>query len=275
MDSGQRGIVWRLLAPEDLRPLTVFKFAADRLPVAIFLSLTALDFVMFFMVESTWLILAYWVAMIPVKAMVCAWNHHHQHVPTFHAKPLNRLLEMSFALHTGATTNAWVLHHVHGHHMNYLDQDSDESRWRRTSGETFGYIHYTLITTLTAYTRAFAVGRNHPRLQRAFIGYGLLTLCIVGALVAIKPFHGLFLFAFPMITSLVITIAATYHHHSNLDTDDHMQASRNYTHNIRNVLSGNLGYHTAHHYRQGLHWSKLPELHAEIVNDIPAEYIKS
>lgn len=255
--------------------MKLFKFKADRVPVAIFLTLTVFDFVLFFTVDRTWLIVAYWMAVLPVKAIIGAWNHHHQHVPMFHSKKLNRVLEMSFALHTGATTNAWVLHHVHGHHMNYLDQEKDESRWRQRSGERFGYVPYTAVTALTAYTRAYTVGRAHPRLLRAFVGYGLLTLLIVGTLVSIDPVKGLFLFVFPMITSLVLAVAATYEHHSGLDTDDHMLASRNYTGKLHNTLTGNLGYHTAHHYRQGVHWSKLPELHAQIVDKIPAEYIRT
>ena len=62
---------------------------------------------------------------------------------------------------------------------------------------------------------------------------------------------------------------------SGLDTDDPLEASRNYTGRIRNALTGNLGFHTAHHYRQGLHWSKLPELHATIAHRIPADQIRS
>ena len=255
--------------------MKILKYKADRLPVTVFFSLTVLDLAVFFAVDRVWLIVLYWLSMIPVKAIVSAWNHHHQHVPMFYSKRLNRLLEMSFALHTGATTHAWTLHHVHGHHKNYLDQDKDESRWRRRSGQPYGYIGYTAITALTSYQRAYVVGRNHPRLQRAFVGYGLLTLTIVATLVAIKPLSGLLLFVLPMATSLVITIAATYHHHSGLDTQDHMLASHNYTHRIRNILTGNLGYHTAHHYRQGLHWSKLPELHESIVDKIPDEYIRA
>lgn len=254
--------------------MEILKYRADRIPVTIFFALTLLDFAVYFTVDRFWVILAYWALMVPVKAMVCPWNHHHQHVAMFHARPLNRLLEMVFALHTGASTHAWTLHHVHGHHKNYLDQQADESRWRRRSGDTYGYVVYTLVTAATAYTRGYAVGRNHPRIQRAFVGYGLLTLLLVGSLVAYKPVNGLFLFLLPMITSLVITVAATYDHHSGLDTEDHMHASRNYTHRIRNILTGNLGYHTAHHYRQGLHWSKLPELHATLEDKIPAEYIR-
>ncbi len=240
-----------------------------------FFVLTVLDFAVYFAVDTLVIIVLYWLFMIPVKGLVSAWNHHHQHVPMFTSKPWNRILEMSFALHTGATTNAWVLHHVHGHHKNYLDQDKDESRWKRRSGSTYGYFEYTLITAVTAYVRAYSVGQRHPRLRRAFVGYGLLTLVVVATLIALKPVSGLFLFALPMVTSLLITIAATYRHHSGLETDDHMLASRNYTGRLHNTLSGNLGYHTAHHYRQGLHWSKLPELHAQLEDKIPAEYIRS
>ncbi|MGI9605359.1 MAG: fatty acid desaturase family protein [Acidimicrobiales bacterium] len=243
--------------------------------MTVFFSLTLLDFALYFAVDHGWLIVAYFLAMIPIKALISAWNHHHQHVPMFYSKPLNRLLEMSFALHTGATTNAWTLHHVHGHHKNYLDQEKDESRWRRGSGETFGFVAYTFITVLTAYPRAHSVGRNHPRLRRAFVGYAIVTLLLVGTLVAFKPVNGLFLFAFPPLISLIITVAATYLHHSGLDTDDHMTASRNYTATFRNVLTGNLGYHTAHHYRQGMHWSKLPELHATIADRIPDAYVQA
>lgn len=254
--------------------MKILKYKADRVPVTIFFGLTLLDLAVYFTIDNIWQIVPYFLVMVPVKAFVSAWNHHHQHVPMFHSKRLNRLLEMSFALHTGATTHAWTLHHVHGHHKHYLDQELDESRWKKRSGEPYGYVAYTAITALTAYQRAFVVGRNHPRVQRSFVGFGILTLVIVGTLIAYKPVNGLFLFAFPMVTSLVITIAATYHHHSGLDTDDHMMASHNYTYRIRNLLTGNLGFHTAHHYRQGLHWSKLPELHATLVDKIPDEYIK-
>jgi len=254
------------------RPL--LKFKADRLPVTIFFTLTLLDFALYFAVDSFWVIAAWWFVMVPIKGLIGAWNHHHQHLAMFHAKPLNRILEMSFALHTGASTNAWTLHHVHGHHMNYLNQDKDEARWRQRSGETFGFLTYTIVTVATAYQRAYVVGRRHPRLLRSFIGYGLLTLAILATLVAFKPVNGLFLFVFPVITSFVATVAATHKHHSGLDTEDHMEASRNYTSRFRNALTGNLGYHTAHHYRQGLHWSKLPDLHAKIADKIPAEYIK-
>ncbi|MCB0319781.1 MAG: fatty acid desaturase, partial [Bdellovibrionales bacterium] len=61
----------------------------------------------------------------------------------------------------------------------------------------------------------------------------------------------------------------TYFHHAGLDTEDHLEASYNIMHKWYNIITGNLGYHTAHHMKQALHWSKLPEYHKSIEDKIP------
>lgn len=252
----------------------MFRYSADRLPVFIILSLSLLDFFLYFTVESVWVLLAYWLLMIFPKGKICAFNHHHQHILTFKKKPLNRVLEFFYALHTGVTTNLWVLHHVLGHHHNYLDQTLDESRWKRKDGSQMGEIEYTLSVASTAYFRGYQVGKRHPKVQRDFLIYGAITFAIVAALVAFKPLQGFFLFVLPMVCGLTLTAWATYEHHAGLDTDDEFAASYNNVHSLYNLFTGNLGYHTAHHYKQGVHWSKLPELHHEIKDNIPPELIR-
>ena len=211
-------------------------------------------------------LLVYFVLTIIPKGCICAWNHHHQHTVTFKWLPLNRLLELSYALHTGVTTNLWLLHHVLGHHHNYLDQTKDESRWKRKSGEKMGMIEYTLSVALTAYYRGFVVGKHY----RVHLLYTILAFSIVATLTFLNPLQGLMLFVLPMITGLLITAWATYDHHAGLDeTENHFAASYNNLNRIFNLLTGNLGYHTAHHYKQGVHWSDLPALHEKIKHEIP------
>jgi fatty acid desaturase len=249
--------------------MSLFKHPEDRLPVAIAFTLTGLDVTAFVWLNSPWALLGYALFMLVPKGVLSAWNHHHQHVHTFRFTPLNRLLELSYALHTGMTTNSWLLHHVLGHHLNFLDQSRDESRWKRTDGKHMGMVEYTLMTALTAYPRAYRVGRRHPAHQRDFLVFTLLTALLVGALVWIKPVAGLLLFVSPMITSLLYTAWVTYDHHAGLPTDDHFQASYNIMNRWFNRLTGNLGYHTAHHHRQGVHWSRLPALHERIAHRVP------
>lgn len=262
--------------PDILRAinLPMFRFAADRVPVLCVLALSAVDFAVYLLVDQLWWLVGYTLLMILPKGIVCAWNHHHQHTMTFHARGMNRLLEFFYALHTGVTTNLWVLHHVLGHHRNFLDQQRDESAWQRADGSTMGALPYTLNIAGTAYLRGFRVGRRFPRVQRDFVLYGALTLLGMALLLIWRPLPALFVFVLPMVISLLFTAWVTHDHHSGLATDDPFEASYNNTNPLFNFLTGNLGYHTAHHYRQGLHWSKLPELHAQIQHRIPAELIR-
>lgn len=251
----------------------MFRYAADRLPVTIILIFSIFDFGLYFLVESTWVLAAFWLLMIIPKGKICAWNHHHQHTPTFKSKSLNRLLEFFYALHTGITTNLWLLHHVLGHHLNYMDQTKDESRWRRKSGERMGEIEYTLNVACTAYFRGFQVGSRFPKKQKAFILYSFITFSIVAAMTYFKPMAALFLFILPMICGLLLTAWATYEHHAGLSTENEFEASRNNLNRFYNITTGNLGYHTAHHYKQGVHWSLLPVLHEKIKDKIPPHLI--
>ena len=181
---------------------------------------------------------------------------------------------MAYALHTGVTSNLWVLHHNLGHHKNFLDQNKDESRWQRKSGESMGEIEYTLAVAATAHYRGFKVGQRFPKAQKVFLLYTVLTLALVTLLVWFKPVAALFLFVLPMICGLVLTSWATFEHHAGLSTENEFEASRNNLNTFFNITTGNLGYHTAHHHKQGVHWSLLPDLHAKIEDKIPNSLIK-
>ncbi len=258
------------------KELSGFRYEKDRWPVYIVLTLTVIDFVLYFTVNEFAVFVAYYLLMLLPKGIICAWNHHHQHLFTFRHTALNRALEFAYALHTGVTTNLWRLHHVLGHHLNFLDQEQDESRWKRKDGTRMGMLEYTLNVALTAYTRGYTVGKKYPKQMRPFLIYTAITFIIVAMLVWYKPIAGLMLFVLPMITSLLFTAYVTYEHHSGLDTQDEFEASYNNLDPWFNRLTGNLGYHTAHHHKQGVHWSKLPELHATIEDKIPTNlYQKS
>jgi fatty acid desaturase len=157
--------------------------------------------------------------------------------------------------------------------MNYLDQTKDESRWKRKDGSPMGELEYSLAVTLTAYPRGFKVGKRYPKERFAFVLFSLITFCIVAGLVAYRPGPGLLVFVLPMFMGLFMTAWATHDHHAGLDTDCHFEASHNNLNPLFNKLTGNLGYHTAHHYKQGVHWSKLPALHAKIADKIPDHLI--
>ena len=250
--------------------MTLFRFPEDRLPVLIFACYFALDLLVLTQANSWWLPPLWMLAGVIPKGWICSWNHHHQHLSFFRPAWANRLLEVMFGFQTGVTSHAWFLHHVVGHHKNYLDQKKDESRWMGEDGRPMSEARYIAITALTAYPRAWQVGKQHKEQQNILLYMGILQLALLATALVLRPYNALFVFVLPMILSLTVTVWATYFHHGGLVTEDHMKASYNILHRGYNLATGNLGYHTAHHARHGLHWSRLPAYHAEIESKIPS-----
>jgi len=251
--------------------MAAFRYAEDRPYVAFHAALFAIDLAIYLTVDHPLLlVLAFGLSIVP-KASICAFNHHHQHLSTFRIEPLNRLLELMYGLQVGVTSHAWVLHHSVGHHLNYLDQTKDESRWARADGSKMGELEYSIVTTLTAYTRAWQVGAAYPKYRFTFAWMTVFTVAVAAGLVWYRPVPGLILFVLAPLFFLFGTAWATYAHHAGRSTDTHFVASNNMLSRLYNLATGNLGFHTAHHYRPGVHWSKLPALHKEIESKIPAD----
>ena len=252
--------------------MQLFRYKEDRVPTLFITGLFIADLAVYFFIDKIWIVAIWMLLGLGPKACICSWNHHHQHLATFTGKFLNRLLEIVYAFHTGITTNAWVLHHVLGHHINYLDQKKDESGWTRSDGKVMGAFEYTRTIAMTGYTRAFKVGRDHPRYQLPFLSMGMLVTVLLVGFFYNNWINALLVFFIPMLLGYVITCWHTYYHHAGLDTDEHHEASYNIMHKWYNIFTGNLGYHTAHHMKMGLHWSKLPDFHAEIAHKIRPEF---
>jgi fatty acid desaturase len=249
-----------------------FRYSEDIVPTALFFLLFGVDLACYLTIDNRWVVAAWALIGLLPKACICAWNHHHQHLATFHQTFLNRLLELVYTFQTGITTNAWVLHHVLGHHINYLDQTKDESGWKRKDGAVMGVAEYTCFIALTGYLRALRVGKRFPAYRKELVTVGTVAMLITALLAYYNWYNAVMFFVVPMVVGYVVTCWHTYYHHAGLDTEDHFKASYNIMHRWYNLLTGNLGYHTAHHVKPGVHWSRLPEYHATIADKIAPEF---
>ena len=274
-DSGRFEGGGRIVAAPD-RLGTILKYKADRGPVAYVLAGFVLRL-------AIWVLATPWICAIAVLPLVllgmfvAAINHHHQHVNSFRAAWLNRLYDLTLALQTGVGPYNWVLHHNLGHHVNYLNQrpheSPDESRWTRADGSQMGRFEYSVDLMLRHQIDIVRVGLRHPRHFRAFLLMKLPLWSLIGVGLWLRPVETVLVFLLPSFLTLFHTIWVTYEHHAGCPGNDHLDGSVNRDNHLFNLLTGNLGLHTAHHKRPGLHWSLLPELHERIRHQIPKEQI--
>ena len=247
-----------------------FRFKADIKPIFIFVSLFALDLGVFFLNLPSLFLAVYSFIMLFPKTMITAWNHHHQHVPTFRNSTLNMFLEVIYGFQTGVLPHGWVLHHNLGHHPNYMKGAKDESAWVTKNGRKMGEVEYTArVGTLAYYEIAKNIlKQNRSHGVRFLLGL-ILTLSCFFLFWQFNAVNAVILFLIPPIFCLYGTVWHTYKHHAGLYTQKAEEACWNMLDPFYNKLTGNLGYHTAHHISCGTHWSKLPELHQKIEPKIP------
>lgn len=255
---------------------TILRYTADRITVTFVVCL-------FIMQLAVW----YWATPLvaalttPPLLFLCiitaTINHNHQHVNIFRSPWLNRVFDLPLALQSGMGPYSWVLHHNLGHHLNYLNQhphdNVDESRWTRKDGSLMGQTEYSLHLFLTHPFDIYRVGKKHPKIYTRYLMMRLPLYALFGTLLLVNPVNTLIVFLAVPAAALFHTCRSTYDHHSGLHSSNPLLASYNRINPTYNLLSQNLGYHTAHHMRPGLHWSMLPAYHEEIRAGIPSKLI--
>ncbi len=207
--------------------------------------------------------------LLSLSALPGSIAHNHHHVPTFLSPWLNRGYEVILFLETGITPYSWTIHHNIGHHKDYLDQDRDPANWRLPDGSVMSRVRYDVVGALRIYPEIFRIGRDYPELFRRWKVWSTVSLLVLGVFMLLDPLKALVLFVLPMPVMYLGLLDNTYMQHSDLDTSSHFTASRNTTSRLYNLISWNLGYHTAHHLKPHVHWSRLPALDEEIRHRMP------
>ncbi len=248
---------------------SIYRYREDVLPSLLVLGIFAIQLATFFLADSLWTVGAVMLALLACSALPGSISHNHHHVPTFRRPWMNRCYEVILFLEVGIPPYAWTLHHNLGHHRDYLDQEKDPANWRLPDGRVMSRLRYDIVGALRIYPEIWRIGRRHPELFRRFKVWTTVSLAVLGVFIALDPARALLLFVAPMPVMYLGLLDNTYMQHSDLDTASELTASRNTTSRLYNLISWNLGFHTAHHMRPHVHWSRLPRLHAEIAARIP------
>ena len=250
----------------------LLRYSADWFPVTVVLGSFALHVAVYLWAGPRVALLVL-PLVVAVSTVVGAFNHHHQHVNVFRSRLLNRAYDVVLAVQTGVGPYTWVLHHNLGHHQNYLNQpplaNPDESHWTRADGSPMGRIEYTVHTFLHHQVDVYRVGLRHPQVLHRYLLMKVPCYAFIALGFYLDPLMYLLAFFVPSLLTLLHTCYATYEHHAGHPATEHLHASVNRENRWFNWLTCNLGLHTAHHMKPGLHWSELPALHASMRSQIP------
>jgi beta-carotene hydroxylase len=251
--------------------MPILRYREDRWTVAYTLMVLAVQLALFFGVESLWWTLLLVVLFQPLQGVAIACNHYQHHVPVFTRRLPNRLYEVVLFLQTGTPPYLITLHHNLGHHVHYREPQRDTLGWRRPDGSKRGLWECLWRNSVGHVSWTMAIGRRHPKVYRRFKVMAAVSLLPLLALFWVSPAKALIVFVLPMLLAVLNVARLGYEQHAGLDLDDHLTASRNIENWWFNLFTFNSGYHTAHHLRPGLHWSRLPAFHRELAHRIPAE----
>lgn len=203
----------------------------------------------------------------------CIINHNHIHHPTFRHRGLDELFGHLLGLAKGHTSTGVVVAHNLNHHLHHGGKDD----WIRASLAGGGPGAVRLLRYVALASVAMARGRNAadapklPPWRERRLGRERMSLWAFMGLILWLDWETALLFVFlPWGLAMAMLTGVNLLQHDGCHPEEPMRCSRNFTGRLGNWFFLNNGFHTAHHLRPNLHWSRLPRLHREESDRIPS-----
>jgi fatty acid desaturase len=214
--------------------------------------------------------------------------HNHNHCPTFAGKRANQVFAIAISTFYGYPVFAWIPTHNLNHHK-YVNRAGDATiTWRFTNKHNL-WVAATYFFVSSYYQgypiREFikkARETNRPLYARILTQYAFWIGSHVALLALALVLHGLtqglllyvLSLGIPAFFALWTIMLFNYEQHVHTDPWSRHDHSRSWDGKLVNFLLFNNGLHAAHHENPGTHWSKLPELHAELAPKIDPRLIE-
>ncbi len=195
--------------------------------------------------------------------------HNHNHLPIWRSKSYNALTDYWLTAFYGFPAFAWIpTHNMNHHSLNNKDGDYTIT-YRYSEGNNF----FTLISypSISSFFQQKPIrdylkhlkATNREKFYLAISQYGILALVLIGGAL-IDWQKAIYLIFIPQQFALFAILLFNYVQHVHAEEESEYNHSRNFVGPMLNTLLFNNGYHTVHHDRAGIHWSKTPEAHAKV-----------
>lgn len=199
----------------------------------------------------------------------CVIDHNHQHHPTFKYRGLNQIFGVMITWVIGQPAAAVIPMHVMNHHVH----NNHEEDFVRTSLVGFRWNFLNLVLFPFIAIRGYARAKHHnfkdwsrrqPKLYRQLILERWALYPLVLTLLITSPAATLLYVMVPWLFGQWGIIAINLVQHDGCDPESKYNHTRNFTGGWPNWWTFNNGFHSAHHLQPHLHWTRLPQIHAEL-----------
>ncbi len=217
--------------------------------------------------------LSFWLA--PAFLVLCVTSfqgavqtHNAIHSPPFRFRWLNKLYQVVLTLVYGHPVSSYVP----GHNLSHHKHTQSRRDVMRTTKVRFRYNLlngiFFMASVVPSIMRADAtyssiMRKRHPKWFRQLLLEGSTLLLTTVALFWLDWQHALLFWMLPHFYGQWGIVTMNMLQHDGCDADTEYDHSRNFVGKLVNWWVFNNGYHTIHHVTPGLHWSVLPEAHAE------------
>jgi len=196
--------------------------------------------------------------------------HNHNHVPIWRSKTLNSITDHWLTVFFGFPAFAWIPTHNMNHHTLNNREDDYTKTYRFTEQNTL--LMLVLFPMISSYYQQGPIAKYLKNLWRtdrnkfylSISQYFILIGYVVAALI-LDWKKALFFIIIPQQFGMFSVLVYNYVQHVHADEESAWDHSRNFRGLLNFVLFNN-GYHTVHHERSGIHWSKTPEEHKKIAH---------
>ena len=197
--------------------------------------------------------------------------HNHNHVPIWKSATLNHITDYWITLFYGFPVFAWTPTHNKNHHK-FNNREGDFTI-------TYRFSEANNIFTLLSYPSISSYFQQNPVLiylrylwankrQKFFIA--IFQYIALGLLIGITLYFdwrkSLLFVIIPQQVALFSVMIFNYIQHVHADEESKYNHSRNFVSRYTNFMLFNNGYHTAHHQKASIHWSRLREAHLQIAH---------
>lgn len=252
--------------------MALLKYKEDRRTLAFIAINFALAFTGYFLFQT-----ASWAILIPLLIGTCCFTffcavtvHNSIHCPMFKNKTHNKLFQFVLSLSYGYSVSAFVPGHNFSHH-----------KWTQTNKDNMRTVRmrfrWNLLNQLFFF---FAVSgeimqmevkwvKKMYKVKRSWfyqwLAESVLVYTVKIGLLIYDWQAGLLFFWLPHMYGTWGIVGTNVWQHDGTDQSHPYNHSRSFTSPLLNFFVCNNGYHTVHHMRPGLHWSKLPAFHEKHV----------